>query len=431
MRSKNRPAPAANAAVAIACAVSIPLFTTSTAMAQDAVQWRVEDGGNGHWYAGVSGMISWNDAFAAASDAGGMLATFSAPGEFDFVATSLLDVRDDLFFQDWGPHVGCVQDINAPDYAEPRGGWSWIDGGSLLCVNSLCDNIGDISGDQHHLAIWRGFSNYGYNDTNDAQASPAQPGYLVEWSADCNNDGIVDYGQILDGTFPDENQNGVPDPCEQPGGFDGILDVPSEYPTIQSAIDAAPEGAVVRMAPGTFVENLVIGSRSIRLVGSGAHQTVLDGNATLPVVRVTDVAELEIHNLRITNGKRTGDQILGGGISAEGVKLILIEDCLIDGNKSDYQGGGLASMNVGMTVVRRTIFTNNLAGPNGGCCGASGGAAVIRGLGGGGPCLGGSSALFEDCLFVRNLAQTNNGLSSLGGAIQHTAAQDGSLHVRR
>jgi formylglycine-generating enzyme required for sulfatase activity len=35
-----------------------------------------------------------------------------------------------------------------------------------------------------------------------------------EWSADCNNDGIVDYGQILSGQLVDSNDNGVPDVCE-------------------------------------------------------------------------------------------------------------------------------------------------------------------------------------------------------------------------
>jgi hypothetical protein len=40
-------------------------------------------------------------------------------------------------------------------------------------------------------------------------------GAIIEWSADCNGDGIVDYGQILDGTFEDANENGVPDCCEE------------------------------------------------------------------------------------------------------------------------------------------------------------------------------------------------------------------------
>lgn len=37
---------------------------------------------------------------------------------------------------------------------------------------------------------------------------------MIEWPADCDGDGIVDYKQILDGTYPDENGNGVPDCCD-------------------------------------------------------------------------------------------------------------------------------------------------------------------------------------------------------------------------
>ena len=33
---------------------------------------------------------------------------------------------------------------------------------------------------------------------------------IIEWSM-CNGDGIVDYGQILDGTLTDADGNGVPD----------------------------------------------------------------------------------------------------------------------------------------------------------------------------------------------------------------------------
>jgi hypothetical protein len=39
-------------------------------------------------------------------------------------------------------------------------------------------------------------------------------GAILEWSADCNNDGTVDYGQILRGELPDINHNGTPDTCE-------------------------------------------------------------------------------------------------------------------------------------------------------------------------------------------------------------------------
>jgi hypothetical protein len=40
---------------------------------------------------------------------------------------------------------------------------------------------------------------------------------LLEWSADCNADGIVDYGQILAGELADANHDNIPDCCENGG----------------------------------------------------------------------------------------------------------------------------------------------------------------------------------------------------------------------
>ena len=37
---------------------------------------------------------------------------------------------------------------------------------------------------------------------------------IVEWSADCNADGVVDFGQILAGELADLNHNNTPDCCE-------------------------------------------------------------------------------------------------------------------------------------------------------------------------------------------------------------------------
>ena len=53
-------------------------------------------------------------------------------------------------------------------------------------------------------------------DLSDRQGDLGWPvGWgLVEWSADCNADGIVDYGQIRSGQLSDDNANGIPDICE-------------------------------------------------------------------------------------------------------------------------------------------------------------------------------------------------------------------------
>ena len=55
--------------------------------AQNAVQWRVEDGGNGHWYAlrDFSSTITWNGASAYCAARGGHLASILSDAEDSFV----------------------------------------------------------------------------------------------------------------------------------------------------------------------------------------------------------------------------------------------------------------------------------------------------------------------------------------------------------
>jgi hypothetical protein len=61
---------------------------------------------------------------------------------------------------------------------------------------------------------------------------------IIEWSADCNSDGIVDYGQCHDGTLPDYNSNNIPDICEQPRCQDADI-------TNNQIIDGADLGALL------------------------------------------------------------------------------------------------------------------------------------------------------------------------------------------
>ncbi len=53
-----------------------------------------------------------------------------------------------------------------------------------------------------------------------------------------------------------------------------VLRVPQDYPTIQAAVDAAPEGATILIGPGTYTENIVI-TKSLTLEGSGIDSTIL------------------------------------------------------------------------------------------------------------------------------------------------------------
>ena len=182
---------------------SVGMLLGSAAMAQQPVEWSVADGGNGHWYAGFPASQTWEAAMNAATALGGHLATPTTPEENQFLLGVALS--QDVF-QPW---IGGYQDLTAPDYSEPAGGWRWVTGEPWSYENWGINEPDNFGGGESvlefsivHDGLWNDLS------TNDTRSS------LVEWSADCNGDGIVDYGQIQSGQLPDENGNNIPDCCE-------------------------------------------------------------------------------------------------------------------------------------------------------------------------------------------------------------------------
>ena len=170
-------------------AATITLFATSMAHAQQAVQWRVEDGGNGHWYAELdfaSGGVLYPFAKEQCRIRGGHPVTVTSAAEHSFVCSVMTT------FLNW---MG----------AERVGdGWTWCTGEPWV-YGSICSPTPDADRIQF----------YGCNCWNDTFDNDCCTGaVIVEWSADCNGDGIVDYGQILEGTLLDANGNNIPDACE-------------------------------------------------------------------------------------------------------------------------------------------------------------------------------------------------------------------------
>lgn len=187
---------------------TISAIITAGSGAHDAVQWRVEDGGNGHWYANVptQAVIGWTAARAAAELQGGYLACPTTMGENDWVWAQVVAPT----YTGWDGWIGLYQDQGA----EPAGGWKWISGEPANYF-SWCGFQPDNSGPE----------NYGnYHGSPKCWNDMAENGcyfgeclvksYLIEWSADCNGNGIVDFGEIRDGLLPDANHNNIPDCCE-------------------------------------------------------------------------------------------------------------------------------------------------------------------------------------------------------------------------
>jgi hypothetical protein len=169
---------------------------------QQAVQWRVEDGGNGHWYQVLPPIIPAvfpEDAFLVATSLGGHAASVTSPEENAFCCSVaeqqvvLLGIRKEKGTNAGGWVTGEAWSFN---------GW-WSD---APWWNGEGNNVGERWGLLHP----------DWPECRWQDIGPTQEAWslLVEWSADCDGNGVVDYGEILDGTLEDANANGVPDCCD-------------------------------------------------------------------------------------------------------------------------------------------------------------------------------------------------------------------------
>src|SRR3990170_1282475 len=65
-----------------------------------------------------------------------------------------------------------------------------------------------------------------------------------------------------------------------------ILRVPDNYLTIQAAINAANASDTISVAPGVYLEQVVV-NKTVKLVGDDKHTTIIDGNGTGIALHIT------------------------------------------------------------------------------------------------------------------------------------------------
>jgi len=83
-----------------------------------------------------------------------------------------------------------------------------------------------------------------------------------------------------------------------------VLYVPSpEYPTIQSAVNAAKAGDLIQVAAGTYRENVVVSCRQVTIVGENAMTTIVDGDGKDTVFNI-QADNVELRQFTIRNGGR-------------------------------------------------------------------------------------------------------------------------------
>ena len=373
---------------------------TGGASAQ-AVQWRVEDGGNGHWYQafGHPERLSWTTSDQLARAMNGHLVTITSAAESAFLSQNFCGLPN----------------LNVPGYRGPwfglryvAGAWGWITGEPLQ-YTAWAPGQPDYPGSQN-FAGWGPCEQMWGNEDGDDPYNPVW--LMVEWSADCNNDGIVDYGQIHGGQLADLNGNNIPDCCESGTACTPARHVPADYPTIQAAIDAAVPGDRVLVAPGTYHEQINLCGKDIRLIGvGGASQTVIDGDAIRTVILGSgEPASCEVAGFTIRNGN--GDVAGGMAVVDSSVRVhhctfrantasswwgaagfrsangaSVVEDCVFAENTSPNAStsGGWFHFGSGSFALRRCVFHSNGSSAN-----------VVRVNSEG----GGATGAIEDCIFA-------------------------------
>jgi hypothetical protein len=139
--------------------------------------------------------------------------------------------------------------------------------------------------------------------------------------------------------------------------------------TIQHAVSLASSGDSIIVAASTYTENLDI-SISLKLIGSGARTTIIDGGGVRTVIAIGTGVNVSLSKVTVQHGYGT----FGGGISNSGT--LTITNSTIRRNRATSQiflgdGGGI--INSGTLRITNSTVSGNSAKRSGGgifsfCC---------------------------------------------------------------
>jgi parallel beta-helix repeat protein len=150
-----------------------------------------------------------------------------------------------------------------------------------------------------------------------------------------------------------------------------IFNVPLDYSTIQSAIDAASSSdeVIVSASGGPYVENITFDGTKILTVKT-IDGAVIDGDANGSVVKFTGGDTSTLDGFNITNGSGTdigSGNTSGGGIYCASSSSSTIINCNINNNSASY-GGGMYCESSSPTLTDCIISNNSSSAKGGGVC---------------------------------------------------------------
>ncbi len=130
------------------------------------------------------------------------------------------------------------------------------------------------------------------------------------------------------------------------------------YSTLRAALHAASNGDTIRIKAGTYAGGVTI-TKSVRVVGAGAHRTIIRGGGpvlTIGKIEAARVPTVSISDLTVTGGRTHGDGVVafGGGI-------------LVPYGK-DFTVGATVSLSRVIVTKNRSEATKTSSSPSGVKC---------------------------------------------------------------
>jgi hypothetical protein len=186
----------------------------------------------------------------------------------------------------------------------------------------------------------------------------------------CDNTLDQIYGDWIDGggvcvaySCEDNNGDGIPDKCTNPGG--NTILVPEEYATIQDAINVAVHGDEIIIGPGTYtgVGGWVVNPMGKRLwihSSDGPEVTIIDGEGVRRGIQCAggETSETIFEGLTITNGNEGGEWYEDGGAGMHNFQSSpTLTECTFMNNEA-YYGGGMFNFNSSPTLTGCTFESN-------------------------------------------------------------------------
>ncbi len=132
-----------------------------------------------------------------------------------------------------------------------------------------------------------------------------------------------------------------------------IISVPTDYLTIQSALDAAISGDEIVVLPGIYVENIAFAGKNITLRSlNGAQSTTIRPNTGT----VVDIGpQASISGFTISNEQNR----FGSGMVVHGVGTIISRNVFSENFQGRGAFGAAISGNSASPIIRRNVFTRN------------------------------------------------------------------------